>query len=212
MLSQCRSVVAAAFASLLLFVGGGAGAATIDILTTPFTGTDAAVRITLTEQGDDILVTATVEQGIGDLRGIFLDFVDDSVLEGLSVTGDDVTGFDTGNVIDVGQGANVHGGGTPCPCDLGVEIGTPGIGKDDFLSTSFVISHETLGLTLGYFSEQSVAVRMTSVGPDEFSRGGSSKLSGQFPENTIPIPEPTTALLFALGLGSLGFARGRRAD
>jgi PEP-CTERM motif len=211
MLMQRSSLFCAVFSTLVLGLATVSNAATIDVLATPFTGTDATVRITLTEQGGDILVTAAMERGLGDLRGIFLDIVDDTLLAGLSVSGEFVTGFSVGDVIDLGQGSNVHGGGTPCPCDIGVEIGTPGIGKDDIGSTSFLISSAAGPLSLSEFSEQWVGVRITSVGPDPYSRGGSAKLAGQLPEVLVPVPEPASAFLLAIGLGALGYtARMRR--
>src|SRR6185436_17065683 len=111
--------------------------------------------------------------------------------------------FDANGVINLGHGSNLHGGGTPCPCDIGVEIGTPGIGKDDILSTTFLL-HGSVPLTLADFVDQLVGVRDTSAGPDPDSRGGSAKLAGAFPE-TLPVPEPNPGLLTGLGLGALSF-------
>lgn len=212
MLTLCRSVFAGFFALAVLGHAAGARAATIDLVTTPFTGTDTAVRIAMTEDGGDILFTVTVEQGLADLRGVYLNLADDSLLDPdlLEVEGEFVTDrqFLSDGVIDLGQGSNLHGGGSPCPCDIGVELGTPGIGKDDILSTSFVLSHESVDLALFHFSEQLLGVRVTSVGPDPDSRGGSAKLGGQL--GVIPVPEPSTAVLLALGLVALGGAGRRR--
>jgi hypothetical protein len=129
----------------------------------------------------------------------------------MTATGDDVTSsrFLADGVINLGLGSNLRGGGSPCPCDIGVEIGTPGIGKDDFATTTFLL-HANAPLSLSDFTDQLVGVRITSVGPDPDSRGGSAKLAGTLP-NTVPVPEPHPALLIALGLGLLGYAsRARR--
>ncbi|MGH7336852.1 MAG: PEP-CTERM sorting domain-containing protein, partial [Myxococcota bacterium] len=99
----------------------------------------------------------------------------------------------------------------PCPCDLGVAIGTPGIGRDDIFTTTFVLD-ATADLVLDDFAGELIGIRVTSVRDgfgdpkDEFKdgpRGGSAKL-------VVTIPEPSTALLIALGLGALGYA-GRRS-
>jgi hypothetical protein len=167
--------------------------------------------VTLSEEGGDIRVTATVTLGVADLRAVYLNIDDDILLSGLTVTGDDVTDYEIAahSVIDLGQGSNLHGGGTPCPCDIGVEIGTPGIGKDDFATTTFLL-HGLTPLSLSDFTDQLVGVRITSVGPDPDSRGGSAKLAGRLPD-VVPVPEPAAGALLALGLGAIACARrGRR--
>jgi len=210
MLTLRRPLLAGLLISSLLGIATSARALSMDVLTEPFTGTDTAVRVELSEEGGDIRVTATVTLGLADLRAVYLDVANDDLLSGMSVTGDDVTDsrFAANSVIDLGQGSNLHGGGTPCPCDIGVEIGTPGIGKDDFLTTTFLL-HGLTPLSLSDFTDQLVGVRVTSVGPDADSRGGSAKLAGTFPE-TLPVPEPDPALLVGMGLGLLGLAGRRR--
>jgi hypothetical protein len=207
---RCSSLLAALCGCSVLAFAPAAFALSIEATATPFTGNDTEVEIILTEIDDgDIRVDVTVVDGVADLRGVFFNLADDSLLEGLEVNGDDVTDFVVGDVIDLGQGANLHGGGSPCPCDFGVEIGTPGIGKDAFPTTSFVISHETEDLALADFAEQLLGVRVTGVG-DSNDRGGSAKLSVRLPEDPTPVPEPSTALLLVLGLGLLkagGLAR-----
>jgi len=206
MLTLRRSSFAGLLACAVLGTAADAPALSFETLATPFTGSDTAVRITLTEAGGDIVFTLSVEEGLADLRGVFFDIANDVLLAGLSASGEFVTGFfATGDVIDLGHGGNLHGGGTPCPCDIGVELGTPGIGKDDIQSTSFVLSHNTESLSLADFSEQLIGVRVTSVG-DEDSREGSSKLRGTLP----PIPEPSTALLLTLGVAGLAASRRPR--
>jgi hypothetical protein len=122
------------------------------------------------------------------------------------VIGDDVTDFATGGVINLGNGANLNGGGTPCPCDIGIEFGTPGMGGDDIGFTEFTLSHDTEALTLALFFEQWVGVRVTSVGDDyDSNREDSAKLVG-----IVPVPEAGTGTLLLMGLAGLGFSGRRR--
>jgi hypothetical protein len=210
MLTLRRSLLAGLFTSSLLGIATGAKALSIETITEPFTGTDTAVQVVLSEEGGDIRVTATVTLGLADLRGVYLDIGNDALLGGMSADGEFVTSsrFLADHVIDLGHGSNLHGGGTPCPCDIGVELGTPGIGKDDIETTSFLL-HASAPLTLADFTDQLVGVRVTSVGPDADSRGGSAKLAGRLPD-TVPVPEPTPGLLTAVGLGVIGYAGRRR--
>jgi len=210
MLTLRRPLLAGSLISSLLGIATGAQALSIDTVTKPFTGTDSEVTVELTEEGGDIRVTATVTLGLADLRAVYLDIANDALLSGMSADGEWVTDskFRANGVIDLGQGSNLHGGGTPCPCDIGVELGTPGIGKDDILSTTFLL-HGSGPLSLSDFADQLVGVRVTSTGPDPFSRGGSAKLAGRLPD-TVPVPEPHPAPLIAIGLGALGYAGRRR--
>jgi hypothetical protein len=149
----------------------------------------------------EIRIEVSADPNIGDLRGVFLDIADDTLLSGLSATGADVVDarFAAMGVSNLGNGANVNGDG-PCPCDLGVEFGSAGIGTDDIRSTSFVLAHTSMGLSLSQFSNQTVAVRLTSVGLLGGARNDSSKIAGL-------VPEPGTAALFGLGLGALAARR-----
>jgi hypothetical protein len=191
---------------MLLCVSSAASASTISTVLVPFTGGDLEVELTLSDDVGDGKIRGSLEviKGAGDLRGLFLNIADSSLLSGLSVVGDDVTGFMTGDVIDLGDGANLNGGGTPCECDIGIEFGSPGIGNDDIGFTEFSLSHETEALTLALFFEEWVGVRVMSVGDDyDSSREDSAKLRGV-------VPEPGTASLLMLGLLGLGATRRRR--
>jgi hypothetical protein len=187
-----------------------ASAAVIDTVATTFAGDPMAVRITFDDAGagaGEIWIGIEVEGGYeGDLRGLFLNLADDSLLAGLVVEGPYVTNVEKIDVLNAGRGANLHGGGSPCPCDLGIELGSPGIGKDDLASTYVVLSHADYDLNVSMFREQLVGVRVTSVGSDG-RRRGSSKTVG-----LVPVPEPSTAAFLFLGLAGLAFQgrRGRR--
>ena len=143
-----------------------------------FTGTPASARITLTELSDgNIQVFVEVADGtIADLSGFFFNLADESLVDGLSVTGDDVTSsqFRRNRVNNLGSGVNMNG--TKTGFDGGVKIGRAGIGEgDDFRETTFILSHNSTDLTLDLFENQDFGVRYLSVGED---REGSSKLVG----------------------------------
>lgn len=118
-----------------------------------------------------------------DIQGLFFDIGDESLLDGLTVTGDDVTGtkFDANNVTNMGRGNNIHGeGGNHAGAyDGGISFGTPGMGEDDIQSTTFTLSHETETLTLEDFAEMDIAVRLTSVGEEDGDREDSLKIYGE---------------------------------
>ena len=183
-----------------------ANATSITTTATSFTGDPLEVTLTFDDaaagSGEVRVDVSVVGGSLGDLRGVFLNLTDAGLLAGLTVTGPDVTAFDTsGSVIDLGFGNNLQGGGSPCPCDLAIEIGSPGMGQDDIASTWFILSHSSESLDLSILRDQLVGVRVTSTG--EF-REGSSKLGG------VVVPEPmiSALLLAAAGLGLV--ARVRR--
>ena len=147
-----------------------------------------------------LVITVSVGDGdvIGDLRGVFFQVADESLLGGLSVMGKGVTSsqFSANDVINLGNGANLKGGESPCPCDIGVEIGSAGIGSDDFQTVTFTLMHVSESLGSDFLRKQAFGVRVTSVGEIDGDREGSAKLVGI-------VPEPTTAILMLLGLAGL---------
>ena len=228
--------------AVLLFASQ-ARAVPVELTLTNFIGTSSEAKITLDDT--DGVITGQIDvvpnPNIGDLRGVFFSFFDDTILGGLNITSPDLNALkiDAGKVWKVGN-AHVSGGGTPGPFDIGVELGTPGIGKDDIQSTSFLVSHNALSLRLDMLDLESFALRMTSVGLPGSSRSGSSKLRvdeirfltdpdptpdppgdppitpGNIPPNpqdqnvNAPVPEPATIALLAVGAGVIGVRFGRR--
>jgi hypothetical protein len=87
-------------------------------------------------------------------------------------------------------GIDLHGGGSPCPCDLGVKIGRPGRPDALISTTSFVISSAELDLDLSLFAGEGLGVRLAPR---------SSKLGGSF----LLSPEPGSAALLGVGLALL---------
>ncbi|HKK50053.1 MAG TPA: PEP-CTERM sorting domain-containing protein [Myxococcota bacterium] len=180
-----------------------AGATVLKASASSFTGDPLTVSIEIDDQANpgSLSITLAVDGDgdLGDLRGFFAQVSDESLLSGLSASGSLIgkSVFEANRVINLGRGANLNGGGTACPCDLGIEIGAPGIGKgDDFRSVSFVLSHVSEDLSASFLRGQEFGVRVTSVGLVGGDREGSSKLAGV-------VPEPTTAMLMLLGLAGL---------
>ncbi|MDX1780096.1 MAG: hypothetical protein R3256_02145 [Thalassovita sp.] len=172
---------------------GGGGDDDVDAITGEIDG-ELDIELTLTEVYNEdtglteIRVDLSVgEDGdIGDLRGLFLNIEDESLLNGLSVTGDDVTGseFNANSVGDLGKGVNMNGQGGKF--DLGVMLGTNGIGDDDLQSVSFTLSHDSEDLEVEDFAGESFGVRLTSVGEEGGDREDSLKLTGDLGDLLIP--------------------------
>lgn len=156
------------------------------------------VQITVTEMGDGTLkfdIAVLDDTGsIGDLNGIFFDLADDSITDGLSVTGDDVTetAFKADGVTKVDSYVNMNGEVVKeyGKFDAGIQFGTAGIGTDDIRETSFILSSDTGDLSLTDIAEQDFGLRLTSVGEEGGSRDGSLKLGGTAPEEDPDIPPP----------------------
>jgi len=184
------------------------GATTMSGAATAFTGNSLSASLEIDGDSDpgNLVITLSVDddENIGDLRGLFLQVSDESLLDGLSVSGSEITSsvFSADNVTNLGGGSNLNGGGTPCPCDIGLEIGSPGIGKNDYQSVTFTLSHTSEDLDVSLLDGEDFGVRATSVGDEGGSRDGSSKLIGV-------IPEPSTAILMLLGLAGLTSVRPR---
>ena len=162
-----------------------------------FTGPNGlTAKAEVVELNGELVVTVSVlEEGgdIGDIRGLFFDVSDESLLSGMTATGSDVTGqdFDANNVTNLGGGNNVNGSVLIAlgAFDGGITSGTPGIGSDDVRSTTFTLSHSSQALTLDLLSNQDMALRLTSVGEEGGSRGDSLKLG------SVALPSSSEALI-----------------
>ncbi|MBR0673769.1 cadherin-like domain-containing protein [Neoroseomonas soli] len=145
------------------------------------------VEVHVVEEGGALRFTVSI-LGTGgltaDLRGLFFQVADESLLQGLRLTegGAAVTEFRSqeDGVIDLGQGANMQGAASAF--DVGVEIGTAGIGHDDWQTATFVLSHATEALSLDLIAAMDFGVRLTSVGVEGGERSDGLKLVGTAPE------------------------------
>lgn len=140
------------------------------------------LQVVITDLGNGSVRFDLQNQGtqVGDLRGLFFDLNDASLLSTLSVSGAAVTksAFGDDAVINLGNGVNMNGAGT---FDVGVAFGTSGIGKDDISATSFVLTSSSGALDLGDFAGADFGVRFTSVGDLGGARDDSLKLIGEAP-------------------------------
>ncbi len=203
-----------------------------------FTGSNAAVDFKLYDIGDDILfqVDVDVDTNIADITGVFFDINEDlfATTYGIpleysdfTISGAQVSGG-ANNTDSIGN-VNLNGGGSPGALDFALTIGAGGRSNqgtpDDFASTAFTLSHDSVDLGLDLFLDQTFATRLQSVGAN---REGSSKLAGDAsssiyhtnnnnndnntnyePENQPrEIPEPTS--LAGLGLVAGAFISSRR--
>lgn len=164
------------------------------------TGSDemAPATVIITEQADGSLsfTISNVGDGdnmIGDLRALFLDVADDSLLGSLAVAGSDITEFDqSGSITNLGNGATVSG--VPdAPYEVGIEFGTAGAAADDIQTTSFTLSSSLRDLTLDDVALGGVAVRQTSVGEEGGDRSSSDKLYGFTPYPVDAIDDAAAA-------------------
>lgn len=128
---------------------------------------DGSILFELSVDGDDL----------ADIRGLFFNLADPSLVDNLVVTGADLTDQAYGDVSGFRNGNNLKGGGRS-PYDVGLNFGTPGIGTDDINSTSFVLSSiNGDALTLDLIAQIEFGARMTSTGPANSNRNGSQKIT-----------------------------------
>ncbi|GAK50368.1 Cna B domain protein [Candidatus Moduliflexus flocculans] len=187
-------------------------ASAYSVTLTDFGGRDTEVTLDITQTSTSkVQVNAQVSSGIADIQGLFFNFTNILTSSDLKVTGTDVTkvAYNNDAVVDLGNGVTMQG--TSTTFDLGVKIGTSGIGKDDIQSTSFTIESLT-GKAVDFDLTSGFGARLTSVGAN---RQESRKLVGTYTPPVVPtvvlptaVPEPTTFLLVGVGiLGLMGLRK-----
>jgi hypothetical protein len=182
--------------------------ATTSFIINEFTGSDAQVRITLTDVGvDTVQVKLEVVSGyIADLVGFFANFDGLTVNNNFTITpiasgpgpalGLDTiapivpgTGTlfldDSGSTTDdseaLNNNVNLNGDGDQRTYNLGVQIGVGGLGQgDDYQTVTFNLT--AAGLDVGDFAKVGVRLQAVSVNG---VRSGSSKLEGEVPDTTL---------------------------
>jgi hypothetical protein len=146
------------------------------------------VQVTATENGGKIDFIVDVQEGAttADLRALFFHFTE-AKLSGLTFTETGGTSLLTETrvqanaVIDMGQGANLNGGGVT-PFDIGMEWGTPGGAKDDISGpVTFTLSRAANDLTLDDIGGKQFGANLDSVGGPGGPRNGVSKIVGDAP-------------------------------
>lgn len=185
-----------------------ANAASLSFDTVNFTGDTLKVKYTLDDTAAGAgkiqfkidVVTDSTYKNTADLRGIFFNIANDSLLSDLMITGTNVTTsvFGPAGTVQTVGNAGLNGDGNTHLFDIGVEIGQNGLkgGKDDFQSTIFTLSSKSgKALSLDLFANQEFGVRATSVGTPESNRNESSKLAGFAPVSvnySVPSAGSTT--------------------
>ncbi len=202
-------------------------AASISFLASPFDGDKAEVKITLDDTIEfgkvQFKVDVVPNPFIADLRGVFFNIANNSLLKDLMITGSDITEIvqRPGDVLATSTSSIMPEG----RFDIGVQIGTPGRLADDVRSTIFTISHPDIGLDIGQFTTETekstqggpkellFAVEVTSVGTVNGPRSGRSRLGagvGDRIDDKVTVPEPSAIVgLAVLGLGGLLLNRRR---
>ena len=214
-----KLILGAALSPIAILAATSAQAGSLNFSVSPFTGSDAKVDVWLTDLDNgsvqfDFKVDKTVN--IADLRGIFFDVNDSSLVSNLDITANanpfsdidndnfysigsnDIFTSRSGNLIKADKAA-LNGGvdssqypNATAPSDgfnVALEIGSQGLkgGRDDFQATSFIVKHLTDTLSVENFANQEFGVRMQSVGAN---RQGSTKMFASSPSVPIPIPTP----------------------
>ena len=155
---------------------------------------DVDVLVTVIDNGDGTLTfdfeVLSTNGLTGDITGIAFDLADDSIVDGLSADGADITTevYEADGVTKISGGVNFNGEVVKemGEFDAGVAIGDSGLKLLDAQSTTFTLSHPDYDLTLADVAEMDFAIRLQSVGEIDGDRNDSLKLSGTAPSYEDP--------------------------
>ncbi|WP_375750390.1 cadherin-like domain-containing protein [Vibrio sp. HN007] len=138
------------------------------------------ITVHATEQTDGSLLfeLSAPEGEVADLRGLYFNLADPSLVDNLNVVGSDINNQEYKDVSNFNNGNNMKGGGRE-PYDVGLDIGTAGKGKDIISDTSFTLSSlDGEPLSLDLISQVEFGIRMSSTGNSGGNRnGGAQKIT-----------------------------------
>ncbi|CTQ50391.1 hypothetical protein [Jannaschia donghaensis] len=160
-------------------------------------GGGVLIDVVVTEENGGLRFELAVDESTGftgDLNALYLDIADETLLDGLTIEGSDVTGIrlDEDSVTKVDNFTNMNGEAIKeaGKFDIGVQFGTQGMSTDDIQSTSFFLSHDTETLSIDDFASLDNGVRLTSVGEVDGDREDSLKIVGTADVEEVPSEEP----------------------
>ena len=114
----------------------------------------------------DVIASAADQPDVADLRGCSFHVANESLLNGLTISGSNVTDYavKSNGVMQVQGDVNMNGevGKAVGLFDVGIEFGSSGIGKDDIRETTFTLG-ASAPLTLDLVLQQHFGLRLTSV-------------------------------------------------
>jgi len=194
--------------SLLILIGlaSVASAASVTAPATSTSGVPLTGSLTIDDGIDpgNLVVTLTLDALQGDVRGFLAHVADESLLSGLEIVG---VGRKAVQFREdkVGKSVKANGlgrAGSACPCDFGIKFPSK-----TGTSVTFTISHETEDLTLALFFGQDFAIKASNLRVEK-ANGKIKGVNHSLLQGTVPnvIPEPTVAIMMALGLGGLSYA------
>jgi hypothetical protein len=214
MLSQSRAAtpIRSLLTSLLVLLGltTAAGAATVTTTATSTGNQPIAGTLTIDDGIDpgNLVITFDLDVPQGDIRAFLAQIADESLIKGLSVVGypNRASQFKEDKIGKATKSRGLGQPGSACPCDFGLKFPA-----QTGTSVTFTLTHKTEDLTVALFYGQDFSVKVAKIRLAENGTNGKPRsikgdvLQGQVPN---PIPEPTTAVLMALGLGGLSYAGG----
>lgn len=139
-------------------IAGGGGGNPEQLLATISDGNGLIIKVYGLEVSGGLQIRLDLVSGQADLRAFYLDM---NQFVNASVSGADVTAYKAADegVTKVGS-SDTNMNGTGEKFDLGVELGTAGIGSDNIHSTTFVVQ----GLNFLNIDNAEFGIRATSVG------------------------------------------------
>lgn len=201
-------------AAAVVLMAGSASATSMSLSLTNITGLSSG-DINALEVGDSFEVAITLDNSSGDDMFSVFTFLnyDSSVIDITAGFADGSSfptepGFGTGNSLVV-LGAPEQAAGQPAGVAVGLALGvsnpTTGDGLYSATNSGIVAIAIFTVVGLGDASVAHVDTGNTDI------RTGTTDFGSPLSIQTVPVPEPGTALLMGLGLGGLAFSGRRRA-